>query len=81
MNELVKTAEAAAQLGVSKKTPLKWCADKRIRYIRYPGGEFRFRQSVIDLFLDRNTIRAVKAPPIASGKGSNCFVLTSGFWA
>lgn len=31
-----------------------------------PGGEFRFRQSVIDIFLERHTVRAMSAPTTAA---------------
>jgi excisionase family DNA binding protein len=57
------TIQAAKLLGVSKKTLLKWCKEKRISYIRYPGGTFMFREEVLSVFLGRNTIPATNAPP------------------
>jgi len=57
------TVDAATMLGVSKKTLLKWCREKRISYIRYPGGVFKFRESVLDIFLQHNSIPATSAPP------------------
>lgn len=53
--------EAAKYIGVSKKTLLKYCRDRHLTYMRYPGGEFRFRQSALDLFMARCTIQGKKA--------------------
>jgi excisionase family DNA binding protein len=63
-NKLLTANEAASALGVSRKTLLKWCKEKRITYIRYPGGAFKFRESTLDIFLGRNTIHAVNVPRI-----------------
>jgi len=57
------TTQAAKLLGVSKKTLLKWCDEKRISYIRYPGGAFKFREETLDLFLGRNIGPATNARP------------------
>jgi excisionase family DNA binding protein len=57
------TIEAAEALRISKKTLLKYCKEKRIAYIRYPGGDFRFRESTLNFFLGQNTVPATKAPP------------------
>lgn len=54
----LSTAEAAERLGVSKKTLLKYCREHYITYMRYPGGEFRFRESVLEMFQARCTIKA-----------------------
>jgi excisionase family DNA binding protein len=53
----LSTREAAAYIGVSKKTLLKYCRDRHITYMRYPGGEFRFRQSALDVFMGRCTVQ------------------------
>jgi excisionase family DNA binding protein len=57
------TADAAKALGVSKKTLLKWCKEKRISYVRYPSGAFKFRESVLEVFMGRNSVPATNAPP------------------
>ena len=57
------TADAAKLLGVSKKTLLKWCREKRISYIRYPSGVFKFREETLNFFLGHHTVHA-KAPSV-----------------
>jgi excisionase family DNA binding protein len=52
----LSTAQAAAFLGVSKKTLLKYCHSRKISFMRYPGGDYRFRESVLDIFMRRCTI-------------------------
>lgn len=52
----LSTKAAAVYLGVSKKTLLKYCKARHLVYMRYPGGEFRFRQSSLDLFQARCTV-------------------------
>jgi excisionase family DNA binding protein len=54
----LSTSEAAKHIGVSKKTLLKYCRQRHITFMRYPGGEFRFRQSALDVFMSRCTVRA-----------------------
>jgi excisionase family DNA binding protein len=66
----VGTTEAAKQLGVSKKTLLKWCSERRISYIRYPGGQFRFRESTIDIFQARHTVPATNPMPTTLRKAA-----------
>lgn len=56
-NPVLKTAAAAKYIGVSKKTLLKYCAARRVVYMRYPGGEYRFRQSALDLFMAQCEIK------------------------
>jgi excisionase family DNA binding protein len=60
MERIHKSASAAKYLGVSKKTLLKYCADHRVTFMRYPGGDYRFRQSSLDYFMGRHTIQAKK---------------------
>lgn len=58
-----KAAAAAKYIGVSKKTLLKYCRERRVNFMRYPGGEFRFRESALDLFMGRHTVPATRAIP------------------
>jgi len=61
MKTTLSTSEAAKYIGVSKKTLLKYCRKRHVVYMRYPGGEFRFRQSALDVFMARCTIQAARA--------------------
>jgi excisionase family DNA binding protein len=56
--QIFKTAAAAKYIGVSKKTLLKYCVEHRITFMRYPGGEYRFRQSSLDYFMGKHTVQA-----------------------
>ena len=60
---LYSTAAAAKELGVSKKTLLKWCREKRIAHIRYPSGAIKFREETLNFFLGHHTVPATNAPP------------------
>jgi excisionase family DNA binding protein len=62
MTPLYSTADAAKMLGISKKTLLKWCREKRISYVRYPGGTFKFREETLDFFVGHRIVRAKNAP-------------------
>ena len=65
MSERVHKAAAAAQyIGVSKKTLFKYCRERRINFMRYPGGGFRFRESALDQFMGRHTIQSTNTPPV-----------------
>ena len=58
MSEItLSTIEAAAYIGVGRKTLLKYCRLRHITHMIYPGGEFRFRESVLEDFMERCTIR------------------------
>jgi len=57
----LSSLEAAKYIGVSKKTLLKYCRQRHIVYMRYPGGEFRFRQTALDVFCARCTVQGKKA--------------------
>jgi excisionase family DNA binding protein len=57
----MSTKEAAQYIGVSKKTLLKYCRQHHVTFMRYPGGEFRFRQTALDVFMARCTIQGEKA--------------------
>jgi excisionase family DNA binding protein len=52
----MSASQAARYLGVSKKTLLRYCRDHLITYLRYPGGDFKFRKVALDLFLTQHTI-------------------------
>lgn len=58
MSPLYSTTQAAKLLGVSRKTLLKWCREKRISYIRYPNGAFKFREETLNFFLGHHTVHA-----------------------
>jgi excisionase family DNA binding protein len=68
MEVLLPAREAARQLNVSKKTLLKWCAEKRINYIRHPSGATKFRQSAIDLFNAQHEVKATNNAPLVRWK-------------
>jgi excisionase family DNA binding protein len=57
----LSTSEAAKYIGVSKKTLLKYCRQHHVVYMRYTGGEFRFRPTALDVFMARCTIQAERA--------------------
>ncbi len=40
---------------------LKYCRQRHVVYMRYPGGEFRFRPTALDVFMARCTIQGEKA--------------------
>lgn len=57
----MSTSQAAKYIGVSKKTLLKYCRERHIVFMRYPGGEFRFRKAALDLFMARSTVQGKAA--------------------
>jgi excisionase family DNA binding protein len=57
---ILSTAGAAAYIGVSKKTILKYCRRREITFMIYPGGEYRFRQSALDIWLAKRTYQVSK---------------------
>jgi excisionase family DNA binding protein len=57
-NKVLSTSEAAAYLGVSRKTLLKYCRSRQLSFMRFPGGDFRFRESVLEIFMRRCTVSA-----------------------
>lgn len=44
-DELLTTGAAAGILGVSDETLRRWADDKRIRHVRLPSGQLRFRRA------------------------------------
>jgi len=42
--ELLLTSAAAAYLGISDETLRRWAEDKKIRHVRLPSGQLRFRR-------------------------------------
>lgn len=50
-DELLSTGAAAAVLGVSDETLRRWVEDKRVRHIRLPSGQLRFRRTDLDELL------------------------------
>lgn len=54
LSEFLKTAEAAAFLGVSQNTLRKWAASGSIPMCRNPANGYRlFKRSDLDAFLKR----------------------------
>jgi len=77
--KLLSAAEAAEQLGISKKTLYKYCHDRLITYVPLPGytyidkedgkkyqrpGPYKFHQYSIDLFVAQHTVKATTTIPI-----------------
>lgn len=58
---LYSAKEAAQILNTSKKTLNKWCEEKRINYIRVPGGPFKFRRAAIELFIAQHEVKAINS--------------------
>jgi excisionase family DNA binding protein len=51
-SELLSAAEVGAMLEVSDETVRRWADAGKIRHIRLPSGQVRFRRSDIDALLD-----------------------------
>lgn len=49
--DLLTTPEAAARLDVSDETLRRWAAEQRIRHLRLPSGQLRFRRDDIEAIL------------------------------
>lgn len=47
-DDLIRTGAAAAVLGVSDETVRRWADENRIRHVRLPSGQLRFRRSDLD---------------------------------
>ena len=52
---LLKSDEAAEELGISPKTLYKWVSQRRIRYVKI-GSKLRFRPSHLEEFISTNTV-------------------------
>lgn len=50
-SDLLTTGQAAAVLGVSDETVRRWADGRRLRHVRLPSGQLRFRRSDIDAAL------------------------------
>lgn len=46
--ELLLTSAAAEYMGISDETLRRWADDKKIRHVRLPSGQLRFRRSDLD---------------------------------
>jgi excisionase family DNA binding protein len=49
--DLLLTGAAADYLGVSDETLRRWAEDKKIRHVRLPSGQLRFRREDLDAAL------------------------------
>ncbi len=61
-DRLMDSAEAAAYLGVSRKTLIRYKKAGLIPYVSYRGrrGKHKFRKSALDYFISRNEGRGRK---------------------
>jgi excisionase family DNA binding protein len=48
MSDTLTTRAAAAVLGVSEQTLRNWADDRKIRHVRLPSGQLRFRREDLD---------------------------------
>ncbi len=49
---LLSTTEAAALFDVTDETIRRWAAARKIRHVRLPSGQVRFRRSDLDALLE-----------------------------
>lgn len=57
MSGILTTSQAAEDLHVSRKTLLGYARRRLIVYMRHPSGQFHFRQSALDLFQAKCTVK------------------------
>lgn len=50
--DLLSTSAAAAIVGVSDETLRRWADDRKVRHIRLPSGQLRFRREWLDALLE-----------------------------
>lgn len=50
--ELLLTSAAAEILGVSDETLRRWAEEKKIRHVRLPSGQLRFRPEDLNAVLE-----------------------------
>jgi excisionase family DNA binding protein len=50
-DELLPTGAAAAYLGVSGETLRRWADEEKVRHVRLPSGQLRFRPVDLDAIL------------------------------
>ena len=51
--EILRSSEVARLLGVTRKTVWKWTVEGKIKAIRLPSGEFRYRREDVEEFMKR----------------------------
>jgi excisionase family DNA binding protein len=51
-DDLLTTSQAAKEFGVSDETIRRWAEDKKVRHVRLPSGQLRFRRSDIAAHLE-----------------------------
>ena len=64
LENIYTTEEAARTLRLSKRTLLSYCRQGRISYVRLKG-KFLFRESVLEVFVGRNSVPAKHLPPVS----------------
>lgn len=57
------SAEVAVLFRVDAKTVTEWVRTGRIRYVRTPGGSYRFRESDVQALLDQTSGPGALSPP------------------
>ena len=65
IEKLYTANEAAKALRLSKRTLLEYCRQSRISYVRL-RGKFLFRESVLDIFIRRNSVPAKHLPSVST---------------
>lgn len=50
----------ASELGVHEATVYRWCKEKRLPYVRMPGGHLRFDPAKITSWLEDRAVEVVK---------------------
>ena len=53
-DELLTSAEVAERFGVDRRTAVLWAKRGRLRALRTPGGQHRFRAAEIESLLNSN---------------------------
>lgn len=69
-DKLLRTGKASEALGIHKVTLLRWIHTGLMPAIRLPSGEYRIRQSDIDLILThgRLTAKGIRPRKVDPGK-------------
>jgi excisionase family DNA binding protein len=57
LEKLLTSAQVCEGLNISRRTLRRYCKMKLINYIPLPGGDFRFRQSAVELFINQREIK------------------------
>lgn len=58
MAQLIKIQELQTMLSIGRATAYKWVSEKKIPFVKLPGGDIRFDKEKIEKWLERRTINA-----------------------